>query len=504
MHASRLRRVRSFSVRTNGPKPIGWLFGATLATFFFFAAAGTASARQGDPPESRVQPVQALGSIAVRTLPSVDVGARLAEDLEAPPGPQRFAIPEEINVTPSTAGTWEQLSDGGRLWRLRFHSPGATDLNFGFTRFWLPRGATLHVVSEGVDYFEGPYTHRDNKSHRQLWTPVVPGDRAVIELYLPAGTTAKPDLVLARVGKGYRDMFGPGFGDGNGGDPEDHGECNNDVICPLGDPWRDEIRSVGMYSIEGVESCSGTLIKDVPGSFKPFFLTANHCELTTDNAATVVVYWHYESATCGAQTCTLGANQTGSTLRAARADVDFALLELDDDPTPHGVYYAGWDRSGIAAKKSVGIHHPRTHCKSISLNNDLLTTVDSCIGAGTATHWRVDDWEDGTTEPGSSGSGLWSVTTHKLIGFLSGGAAECPDDNGDDCYGKFSVAWNGANASVRLRDWLDPDNTGTMKVWGMEPPAVPAVSAWGAIGAVVLMLAVSLALAVWSRRPTAR
>jgi hypothetical protein len=42
--------------------------------------------------------------------------------------------------------------------------------------------------------------------------------------------------------------------------------------------------------------------------------------------------------------------------------------------------------------------------------------------------------------------------------------------NGDvDCYGKFSVAWNGASAATRLRDWLDPANTGTTSLQGGDP-----------------------------------
>jgi hypothetical protein len=51
-------------------------------------------------------------------------------------------------LTPTNSGTWEQLPEG-RLWRLRVSSKGATDLNFGFTQFWLPEGASLYVMSEG-------------------------------------------------------------------------------------------------------------------------------------------------------------------------------------------------------------------------------------------------------------------------------------------------------------------------------------------------------------------
>src|SRR6185436_5237515 len=113
--------------------------------------------------------------------------------------PLRFAVPSKIEVTPATHGTWEQLPDG-RLWRLRIISAGATDLNFGFTTFWLPEGATLHVCSENDAYFQGPYTAADNKPHRELWTPVVPGAAAFLELFVPAQSKEQPQIVLSQIG----------------------------------------------------------------------------------------------------------------------------------------------------------------------------------------------------------------------------------------------------------------------------------------------------------------
>ena len=44
---------------------------------------------------------------------------------------------------------------------------------------------------------------------------------------------------------------------------------------------------------------------------------------------------------------------------------------------------------------------------------------------------------------------------------------------GYDCYGKFSVAWQGASAATRLRDWLDPAATGATTLPGIDPAAGP-------------------------------
>lgn len=426
-------------------------------------------AGQGAPPRSYSQTVLPLATVQQVVLPAVDTQALLAADAAVSrPGPLTYAVPRSVEITPQTHGTWEDLPGGDRLWRLRFSVPGATDLNFGFTRYALPIGATLHILSAVEEYYQGPYTARDTKAHGQLWTPAVPGDSAILELYLPAEASTEVMLVLTQVSAGYRDLF-------RRLPREKQGACNNDVNCPVGNPWRNQIRSVGRFSIGGTGLCTGTLIMDVSRSFRPFFLTANHCDVTPGNASTVVVYWNFESPTCGAlDGGSLADNQTSATFRAARADVDVALLELDDRPAVASrVFYSGWDRSGAVPPGSVGIHHPEGDEKAISFNDDPLTTSNSCIGTGGRnTHWRVDNWEDGTTEPGSSGSGLWHPVTQRLVGFLSGGQASCANPGGHDCYGKFSVAWNGSTAATRLRDWLDPQGTGPLVVNGANPPII--------------------------------
>jgi hypothetical protein len=431
-----------------------------------------AAARHGEPPVSQARGVAPIATVPVIHLPAIDADKLLRQDAaRTKPGPLRVAVPVDVDVTPRKDGSWERLKDGGRLWRVRFRSPGATDLNFGFTRFRLPQGAKLYVVSEAEGregLYEGPYTAADNKPHGQLWTPMVPGDKALIELFLPpGGTLDQVELELTRAAAGYRDLLG------DKGAPRLHkqGSCNIDVVCPEGDPWRDEIRSVARLLIGGTGLCTGTLMRDRPGSFRNFVLTAAHCDIVPAVAPSVVAYWNFDSPACGFLSGgSLAQSQTGSTFRARRADVDMSLVELDNPPdAAFDVYYSGWDRSGAAPNGSVGIHHPDGDEKAISFNTDPLITVDNCIGTGGRnSHWDMN-WEQGTTEPGSSGSGIWDPSTHGLVGFLSGGFASCSNPSGLDCYGKLSVAWDGPDPSSRLRDWLDPDNTGAVSVAGSNP-----------------------------------
>jgi hypothetical protein len=456
----------------------GWKGGFLLCVALCFMLVRPVTASVITPPPSFQRQVQPLVNVEQLVLPATDVQAELAADeKQGNPAPLRFAHGLQVNVTPATYGTWEELADG-RLWRLRIGSAGATDLNLGFTTFWLPEGATLHITAEAGGYFQGPYTARNNKPHEQLWTPVLPGEAVVIELFVPARVTQQPRLVLGQVGGGYRNFFPTRNPTPT---PLNEGACNIDVVCPVAAGWTNEIRSVGLYTIAGAFTCTGTLIADVAGDFRNYFLTANHCGLNSVNASSVVVYWNYQSTNCGTHgPGSLGQNQSGAVFRAARADVDFALLELEETPAfDFGAYYSGWDRSGMPPVGGVGIHHPDFDVKAISFSSNLLTTVNSCIGSGTNTHWQVI-WYLGVTETGSSGSGIWDPATHFLVGQLSGGGSSCATPNSPDCYGKFALAWgSGDSAANRLRDWLDPQQTGVTNVAGVDPALATIIEAAG-------------------------
>ncbi len=388
--------------------------------------ATAAGARQESPPTSRRLPPSALAAVEILELAASDARAlRAADRLTGKPGaPLRIAEPRALSVTPASHGSWTELPDGGRLWQLRIHAPGATDLNFGFTEFRLPAGAALHVWSERDGYFEGPYGARDNRSHRQLWTPMVPGDRAVIELFLPAGA-AEPRLELTRVGVGYRDAFG--------GLESRPGSCNIDVVCSEGDDWRSEIQGVARYTVDGVFLCSGSLINDARSSRRPFFLTAFHCGVDASNDSTVVVYWNFHSRRCGRLSGgSLADNQSGATFIAGDFELDGALLELDEIPdSAFGVFYNGWDRTGRRPPGAVGIHHPEGDEKAISFAGDRLGTC----APGLPNHWEVR-WDLGTTEPGSSGSPIFLPGSKRIVGYLTGGSASCDFPEGTDCYGQ--------------------------------------------------------------------
>ena len=272
---------------------------------------------------------------------------------------------------------------------------------------------------------------------------------------------------------GYRDI--------NGWYPvkvNESGACNMDVICPDGQPWSNEIKSVARI-LAGGGLCTGTLVNNTQQDGTPYFLTANHCGPTGMGSA--VFKFNYDSPVCGSQTSansqsSSGNSINGSTFRASKADSDFGLVELNTTPpASYSIYYAGWDNSGNIPQSAVGIHHPSGDVKKISFDDDVLQSSNG-LSSVSNSEWRIELWERlTTTEGGSSGSGLWNENFH-LVGQLHGGQASC-GNSVNDYYGKFSMSWDGngsSSASQRLQNWLDPQNTGVTSLDGYDPnqPAI--------------------------------
>jgi hypothetical protein len=427
-----------------------------------------------------------------------DHATLLAEDnasRRAGPTGLRFAVPLDVQLTPESHGSWD-AAPGGRLWRLTIESPGAHTVSIGLRRFEVARGTELRILDRTGEHVHGPWGA--DRSGREIYTPPVPGDAIVVELFVPHAAAFAPEVEIGSVQHDYRG-FGPTLAGLLDEVREDRqGSCNVDVACDLADPWRDQVRSVGVLTVRGAWMCTGSLVATADdGPPRPYFLTAFHCGVTEENDHAVRVYWNYESPQCGDRCCgQVTESQAGSTLRARFRESDFCLLELDRRPAPEvDPFYSGWDvREEHVPQEVVTIHHPGTDEKSISHSGDPLqvTSYLTGFGPGDGTHWRVDDWEVGTTEPGSSGSGIWDENG-RLVGQLHGGDASCDEPGASDWYGRLAVSWEGGGtASTRLRDWLDPHGTGTRVADGRDglnltptsgPPAAepPALARIGSV-----------------------
>lgn len=469
-----------------------------LLAFILIAVATQATARRGEPPYT-LQPRAKLARVLpVVDLPAIDAASRRLEideaasrKLGASTKRERIADPRELSLTPQRDGVWDTLADGSRLWRAQVRVAGATDLRLAFRRYLLPPGATLYLI--GADgYYQGPYAAGDGtgEAAREFHAPVVPGDTVTIELRVPAASWPLADdaLELVRIGAGFRDLFArEPIDPAKLGSPGRSGACNVDVVCPLGAPYVDESRAVAHYEFfdddeRGYYICSGTLLNNTARDRRNYFLTATHCISSPAEAASMVLYWNYQSMRCGSLVAPpdgwFNDEQRGATLRAARADVDVTLVELDETPQPDWhVYYAGWDANGAAPGGTIGIHHPSGDAKKITAGPAPSVVANCTVDVPTAadTHWQTGPYSHGTTEGGSSGSALFvpagSSGQKRVIGTLTGGDAACLGSQPNfatDCYGRLASAWNGGSAATRLRDWLDPANSNAKAIDGLD------------------------------------
>lgn len=450
---------------------------------------GAAFAAPGDVrPAAFEHRLPAEHTVEIRSMPRVDAARLRAEDARRGTkpidAPVRFATPHRVDLTPADSGTWDELANGDLVWRLRIESKDALSLNFGFEEFALPEGARMLVYPAGLSRGADPalvraFTSADNKPHGRLWTPVVPGDVAVIEVVVPRARAGELKLRLTSVNHDYvgfdrltRTSLLQPMGIS--------GSCNIDVVCPAGDGWRDQIRSVGAYSRFGTMYCTGSLVNNAANDRKMYFLTAHHCGMgTADAAASIVVYWNYQNSTCrtpGSAASgqngdgSLAQNQTGAVPRATFSTSDFTLLELDTPANEDfNLFWAGWDRRNAAPGGATGIHHPRVAEKRITHSSNPLL-VSGYFNTTGSSHLHVFWDQPGTTEGGSSGSPLYSPEG-RVIGQLHGGLASCSTSGADhsDYYGRIFTSWTGGGAdNSRLSSWLDPVGTGAEFIDGLD------------------------------------
>jgi lysyl endopeptidase len=357
---------------------------------------------------------------------------------------------------------WTSLGDGVRATQIRITSPGAAALRVQLALVDTPPGVTVRFASSASGRVFGPYPAAVAQ-RPTYWSPVLEGDTATIEITLPADTrtgdaTASvpmiSHLVTAGVSLKQADPFNR-IGTA--------GSCEVDVACVSSTLQQQAATAIGavarvvLTDLGQTYLCSGTLLNDSIGSGMPYFFFANHCIDDGDNdpaaakgdpaaaAASINTYWFFQANECGGDTSSdvdFVMLTGGAKLLGRSVDYDWNLLLLNDPPPP-GTTFAAWNASapivtGIAAD---GIHHPEGDLKKFSEGG-----VSGYNSYPDGSSFVAVQWTQGVTEPGSSGSGLFTYNAsggyYEMRGALYGGASDCsvPDRSGIDEYSRLDVA----------------------------------------------------------------
>lgn len=415
---------------------------------------------------------------ALRTLPSQD-NAALRESarrkMEAG-GPFEFGVAIPVGISPSTIGQWENLPRGGYVWRQKIRSAGAQSLNFHFSTFALSKGAFLLIWSKDRSTSIGPFYSRPGQT--EFWTPLIESDEVELELQLPQGAdTSGHGLYLNSV---QHDFVGLGR--------IIAGTCNLDAVCGAADGWpqaeayRESIRSVALYTIGGISSCTGFLVNNSLEDCAPYFITARHCQVDSANAPSMVFYWNYQNSGCrrpGGENNSLPGDgsldvfNTGAVFRAGLSTTDMILVELIDPVTPRAnAWFSGWDiNPSISPGRVASVHHAGSEEKRISISDRGAYRGEWGQGSRQVSNGRyviVPRWDVGTTEIGSSGGPIFN-NRGLAFGHLRGGLASCANIAGYDAFGWLGASWEGGGSpSTRLKDRLNPLDTMVLE-WPGKP-----------------------------------
>jgi len=453
-----------------------------LVTFsLFFISIIQAQISQGGNPLG----IAKSTSVSVKILSGLNLAKVIKED-QAMIETVRFAAPLRLSIDPASEGTWTALPNGDQLWELELRVANALGLFVVFENFNLPAGAKLFGYHPVTKEKLGAYTERNNKAHGEFMLGMIKGKKVRLEYLVPAasvGPRLKTPFKIKQLYVAYNmDHIVPsdyefktydGFGDAM--------DCHININCTQGNAWQDHKRGiVRMLRVfeEGIGWCTGSLINNTNQDGTPYVLSAFHCIAGfTPNLNLWRFDFNYEFSGCNNEPDEpIRYSMQGCQYRSGREQSDFLLLELDDViPQFYNVYFHGWNRSDTAIPSNMtGIHHPRGDVKKISTSDQPITIFNnSIIWSNSVTtppnhHFRVFLTE-GTIEDGSSGSALFNENG-LIVGQLHGGNAGCNTSN-TTYYGRLSLSWEEGNTpDTRLRDWLDPANTGQTTIGNFEYP----------------------------------
>ncbi|KGO92084.1 T9SS type A sorting domain-containing protein [Flavobacterium subsaxonicum] len=460
-------------------------FNITLFSVLFITVLGTAQVtNQGKPISWKFTQQQ---SVAAYNMPAIDVAVLQQQDLVAAKQKEtqwRFAYEFNVSYNLDNSGTWYTMPNGDRVWRINITSAQAKTLHFWFRNFYIPPGASLYVYNANHTDLLGAYTSKQNSSGPYFGTWPVSGESVFIEYFEPKAQAGQGKLEIFKVGHGYRELYGAD----KTGQEVLSGDCNYDVECFV--EGIDNLKDISKKSVtrmlgstgDGAFLATGALINNTANDGTPYVLSANHAWSETA-MYTFRFNWINPVPACpsfldGDGSINEVQTVSGAILRARREESDFMLLEITSDiPTEWGTVWAGWDRSETTSPFTYCVHHPAGDIMKVCRDLDAPTLLDTEEGEFV---WDVQSWDLGVTEGGSSGSPL--LDNHgRIIGQLWRGVSGCEgnqSNGGGDQYGRLGKSWDtGATADARLKEWLDPNNTGVTVVDAYPAQQIYAVDA---------------------------
>ena len=391
--------------------------------------------------------------------------------------------PQQIGVARPVAATarprdmlgqlqWQAVGGGLQRAAVSFKAEGAHGVRLGVLVRNLPAGTVLRFYAQaggdavqitGEEVLRTIQRNLDagdkGDAARTYWGPDFGGAETTLELQVPVAARLE-ELDIAVPTLSHFFVSPDQATAASFAKVGESGSCNIDVSCKA--ELNAESRAVArMIFVQegGSYLCTGTLLNDISSSRIPYFLSAHHCISTQTVASTLTTDWFYRSTSCNTAIANPGAQKVtgGAALLFADSQTDTSFMRLNSAP-PQGVVYAG-SYFGQVTQSSpvVGIHHPRGDLQKTSAGS--VEAFSYCSNEQCFPSTQQDGryysvgWVSGTTEGGSSGSGLFSTIDAKryVVGQLYGGASSCQAPTGRDFYGRFDLPFQ-----LAIKTWLTP------------------------------------------------
>ncbi len=409
-------------------------------------------------------------SKAVAVLPAVSpveiAAVRNANLRSAAKGQARRVViglvrPGAAPTTFPPAGRWTPVP-GGHAAQVAVTSPEAGSLRLAIDLKGVPEDVEMVFFGSATpSRLEGPVRVGEVRDRSApWWSPLTEGATQTVEFFVPA--RHDPAAVGPRVVRASHILTTPSSRFTKRiADIGTSGSCNVDVPCSTLNSdggFRNVVDSVAqMVFTDGQFSvlCTGSLLADGDASTQtPWLYSANHCfdadaapyrtpSQIQQVANSLSTLWGFQASACGSDVPITGWSQLygGATYVYNSPQTDVLLVRLNNAP-PAGSFFSGWDANPIAFGAPVAsIHHPQGDLKMVSQGFVTGFTTPG-VANGAETFIGVQ-WSSGTTEPGSSGGGLWTVNggQYYFRGGLWGGAALCTNPSGIDSFSRFDHAY---------------------------------------------------------------
>ena len=383
---------------------------------------------------------------------------------------------------------WVTAQSGDLVTTLQLTSVDANALRVGL-RAVLPRAATLRFLEPKggaealvasrwytrVDFGDGPSVgsyyrgkpDADMAAHATVWSPILNGEVAGIEIVLP-GTATVADVSLEVVGVSHFAAplwSGRPVADGHVACPSVDVLCSRAPQCELDAALRLTFTDATGNSY----SCSATAVNDSRSMAAklagPSVLTSRLCLSDAYDAESVVANWHQRSTGCGSGTLTNRYRELngGADLLVSHPESNHTLLRLRDPvPTDGDRCLAGWTTvEDVLGATTFAVHHGASGLKEWA-EGDFTERTDFTLSDGQVVSGYQVDVEEGALWDGSAGAG-WFIQRDGETSYVGVQSRVQGEDCGVASAGSFAAFFD-AVGSPHLGEAVDLDDHGDSAV----------------------------------------